>query len=137
MLEQRRQMRRRTLFDGDIRIEKLNAWSLECAVRNLSDGGARITIPGAIVVPERFDLAISGGEGRKARLVWYRDGQAGVAFDEPGATGKALAAHGVDGARDAIASTPTGILAARIAAVSARRPRAPEPNTLSRGPTPG
>ena len=127
MPEQRKQMRRRTLLGGHITIDKLNGWSLDCTVRNLSLDGARIAIPEHVVVPELFSLAISGGESRKARLIWAKGGQAGVEI-----LGQ-LAARSCarEDCRNEANSTPSETqdssarLAIRIAAVTAKRPRGP------------
>ena len=128
MPEQRKQMRRRTLLGGHITIEKLNGWSLDCTVRNLSLDGARIAIPEHIVVPELFSLAISGGESRKARLIWAKGGQAGVEIlGQPAA--RPCGPRG--DCRNEASGTPSETqdasvrLATRIAAVTAKRPRGP------------
>lgn len=83
MLDKRQHARRRTLLEGRIVIAKLNGWAAECAVRNTSATGARVVLPKHVVVPPHFRLGISGGAPVDARLVWYRDGQAGIALAGP------------------------------------------------------
>ena len=81
-MERREHFRRRTLLDGRLEIEKLDGWVLECTVRNVSEGGARLALPTHVVVPQTLSLTISNGPRRPATLVWYREGQAGFALDE-------------------------------------------------------
>lgn len=80
MQERRKTARRRTFLAGRVEIEKLNGWAVDCVVRNVSAVGARLTIPGRVVVPQTFQMRISGAAAAPARLVWYKDGQAGVAM---------------------------------------------------------
>lgn len=110
MMERRENFRRRTLLDGRLEIEKLNGWVLDCTVRNVSDGGARLTLPTDVVVPRTVDLTISKGPKRPARLVWYREGHAGFALDERRVAPRP--------ANDT--PVPTTRLAARMAAITTK-----------------
>lgn len=71
MTERRKHVRRRTLLNGRLEIAALNGWSLECTVRNLSETGARLALPGDVVVPQHVSLAVSDGGPRQAKLIWY------------------------------------------------------------------
>ncbi len=128
MLEQRKQMRRRTLLDGQITIEKLNGWSLDCTVRNVSADGARIAIPEHVVVPELLNLSVSGGESRTARLVWFKGGQAGVEMlrrraDQPFEPDEPCQVGVNESPFDTVSAAASTRLASRIAAIAANRPR--------------
>ena len=116
MTERRLHSRRRTLFAGRIQIAKLNGWELECTVKNLSETGARLTIPGDVVVPQNVDLTVSDGPRRPAQLIWYREGHAGFALTDRRALSRPTPAN------DAAPTPPAGAtrLSTRIAAIAAR-----------------
>ena len=123
MVERRKSMRRRTLLDGRIEVGKLRDWAVTCAVRNVSEQGARLALPHHVMVPATFELGISGGAPKAARLVWYRDGQAGVAIDE----GKVAAPHSdatsgrAPRGRQASAEGEPSLLRTRIDAIAMAR----------------
>lgn len=80
IIEKRRSHRRRVLKRGKALLHDNNT-VLDCLIRDLSDGGARLQIEHAATLPMLFRLAnVSDGEVSEVRLVWRRDGQAGVAF---------------------------------------------------------
>ncbi len=52
-----------------------------CLIRDLSAGGARLWISGALIVPDRFDLCIQRhGITRSVELRWRTGDEVGVAF---------------------------------------------------------
>ena len=53
-----------------------------CLVRNLSQNGAKLIFDWPVMVPSEFDLMIHQKGSRRARLVWRREMEAGVAFLE-------------------------------------------------------
>ena len=55
--------------------------TLQCAVRDLSDTGARLLVEGSIDAPDTFELlvAIDGTEA-DCRVVWRRGKEVGVLF---------------------------------------------------------
>jgi hypothetical protein len=58
--------------------------STPCLIRDISETGARLEIPGDFVLPNRFDLYIEKRNQTRRVLVKRRDGRAlGVAFDDP------------------------------------------------------
>lgn len=63
------------------------ATTVECTVRDLSDQGARLQVPGSAVLPPRFTVFVPK-QGRRydANLRWQRDGFVGVAFDPASGT---------------------------------------------------
>lgn len=116
MIERRQQSRRRTFLAGRIEIAKLNGWELACTVRNLSETGARLAIPGEVVVPRNVSLAISNGPLRPAQLIWYRDGHAGFALADRRTIPRPVPANDVAPVRKAAG------LSSRIAAIADRPP---------------
>jgi hypothetical protein len=52
-----------------------------CIVRNLSETGAALDIPYAVIVPHEFNLIIEGNEAsRDCRVVWRKENRLGVEF---------------------------------------------------------
>jgi|tagenome__1003787_1003787.scaffolds.fasta_scaffold20285911_2 hypothetical protein len=57
--------------------------SVECAVRDVSPGGARLRVSDAGVLPSEFQLVFQQtGEFRRAKVRWRRGQYIGVAFHE-------------------------------------------------------
>lgn len=78
-MERRRELRRRTLLSG--KIEFLNRSVFDCAVRNLSDAGARIVCDQQVALPDFFDLILlKQRERKRVRTVWRNEDGIGVAF---------------------------------------------------------
>ena len=59
-------------------------WRRECAIDNVSDGGARLTVGDSIIdlrLTEFFLVLSSTGLAyRRCRLIWVNGGQIGVSF---------------------------------------------------------
>jgi hypothetical protein len=54
---------------------------IPCSVRDLSPGGARLSIRGTILIPREFQLLIKQtGETHRAQVRWQRGTDLGVAF---------------------------------------------------------
>src|SRR5262245_33032622 len=80
MVEKRKAARSRTLLGGVIAFNK-RASTMNCQVRNLSAGGAKVTFTNTAVVPDQFDLQVARKERSfRARMVWRAPTEAGVAF---------------------------------------------------------
>lgn len=59
---------------------------IACIVQDLSEAGARILVPDAKTLPERFSLHINGTRHQlPAQLRWKRSDCVGVQFDAPAA----------------------------------------------------
>jgi hypothetical protein len=59
--------------------------TVDCIVRNFTPSGAKIEFANSTFLPDEVDLRISHkGIYYVARIVWRRQNQAGVAFDNPG-----------------------------------------------------
>jgi hypothetical protein len=55
---------------------------VDCMVRNISSGGARVDIANPVGVPPTFTLVIEVDQFmRRCRAVWSNDNRIGVAFD--------------------------------------------------------
>jgi hypothetical protein len=80
MVEKRKAARSRTLFGGVIAFNN-RASTMDCQVRNLSAGGAKVIFTNTAAVPDQFDLQIARKERSfRARMVWRAPNEAGVAF---------------------------------------------------------
>ncbi len=56
---------------------------VDCAVRDLSEGGARLRLAGTFTLPPSFDLLVVGsGTARPAQRVWQHGDEIGVAFTD-------------------------------------------------------
>ena len=80
MVEKRKAVRSRTLLGGVIAFND-RASTMDCQVRNLSPGGAKVTFNNTATVPDQFDLKIARKEHSfRARMIWRAPNEAGVAF---------------------------------------------------------
>ena len=80
MVEKRKATRSRTLLGGVIAFKNCVS-TMDCQVRNLSAGGAKVTFSNTAVVPDQFDLKISRKERSfRTRMIWRKLNEAGVAF---------------------------------------------------------
>src|SRR4051794_10398275 len=88
MQERRKTIRNRTYFGGVLAFNKRSS-TMDCIVRNFSPEGARIAFKTAVTIPEEFDLEIRQKERAfRARLIWRRAQEAGVAFLGASAKGR-------------------------------------------------
>ena len=79
--DRRRVHRNRTLKTGRI-VVSAKAPKIECAVRNLSGGGAHLQIAsGTFGIPDEFDLAVGMGDERHhCHVIWRTENKLGVRF---------------------------------------------------------
>ncbi len=82
MLERRRHARSRDFASGTITDGRRRA-TLDCVVRNMSEGGALLLLDEPRGAPCEVELAIRGGTC-SARIVWRGDMAVGVAFAAAG-----------------------------------------------------
>jgi hypothetical protein len=79
-IEGRRALRVRTFLEARVSYSD-GAISSPCTVNQLSDVGARLSIPSTVTLPAVFEIAIpQRGISRRAKLVWRRDDMAGIDF---------------------------------------------------------
>jgi hypothetical protein len=80
MIEKRATPRHRVLKHGTLAFG--GGGGIDCMVRNLSSGGARLDIANPVGVPASFTLVIEADQFmRRCRAVWSNDSRVGVAFD--------------------------------------------------------
>src|SRR5258708_27186867 len=78
--EGRRSARVRTFLEARVSYSD-GAISTPCTVNQLSDVGARLSIPSTVSLPATFEIAIpQRGITRRAKLVWRRDDLVGIDF---------------------------------------------------------
>lgn len=80
IFEERRANPRRVVDCPGSIVPGAGAHALDCLVADISDGGARLVVPGG--VPEEFSLVINDGTGAEhsCRVVWRLDDEVGVEF---------------------------------------------------------
>jgi hypothetical protein len=78
-MDNRAHPRRKTLKHCSL-ILKSNGAKIDCVLRDISAGGARLWRPYWVSLPARFQLAIPGEPVREVRLCWQFGQEAGVAF---------------------------------------------------------
>jgi hypothetical protein len=57
-----------------------HATTMDCVVRNLSDGGACLNVESPLGIPDSFDLLLDDACARHCRVTWRKATQIGVAF---------------------------------------------------------
>lgn len=78
-LEKRLQPRRNTMIVATIVFDGGNS-RIDCVIRNLSEGGAKIEVPSARIVPQTFDLMVPGHRPQHCRVAWRALRELGVQF---------------------------------------------------------
>jgi hypothetical protein len=80
MLDRRQSVRAKALLGGVAAFNNSGS-SMECVVRNMSEGGACIEFGDVAKLPEELSLTIARkGRSFLARMVWGRGNRAGLAF---------------------------------------------------------
>ena len=79
MEEKRKTPRQRALKKGRIVFNAKNS-TLDCVVRNLSAGGARLTVTTVVGIPDTFELIMSDGARHHCRVAWRTATELGVDF---------------------------------------------------------
>jgi hypothetical protein len=83
MLERRRHHRGRVYYGGRIAFNKRSS-TIDCIVRNFSDGGARVQMCSSMVLAGTVDLVIERkGTAYLSQMVWRHGNDAGFAFTQP------------------------------------------------------
>ncbi len=78
---ERRVLDRRRSFKGGLLRFNGGYGALECFVRNLSEGGARLSFGDVMAVPPQFELKIGpDGEWRAAAIRWRKGTDIGVGY---------------------------------------------------------
>jgi hypothetical protein len=80
--ERRATQRHRVLKGATLTFNKGYS-AFECVARNLSDGGAKLSLAETFALPGDFRLSIAGREGtRQAHVVWRKPSEIGVSFQQ-------------------------------------------------------
>ena len=80
MLDRRRNVRDKVLYGGVADINQRGS-TMDCVVRNISEGGACLEFDSAARVPEEMRLTIARkGRSFLARLIWRQANKVGLAF---------------------------------------------------------
>jgi hypothetical protein len=79
-MEQRRAVRQRAFLQGRIFFNNRRT-SVDCLIRDISEGGARLKFSGATVTPDVVDLHIPAREETyRAKVMWRNADEIGVSF---------------------------------------------------------
>jgi len=79
-MERRRELRVRVLKAARILLNG-HFSAISCTVRNISEGGACLSVASTIGIPERFDLMFEADKTmRSCRMVWHGEQRLGVQF---------------------------------------------------------
>src|SRR3954471_14020076 len=80
MPERRRSERTRSVLGGLAAINKSGS-TMDCVVRNISEGGACLEFEGGVQLPEQMSLTIARkGRAFLARMIWRQADRVGLAF---------------------------------------------------------
>jgi hypothetical protein len=79
-LEERRKRTRRRMLKGAQIVFAHRGAAIDCAVRNLSDGGACLRVFSPVGIPDMFELWLDSDSVRCCRVVWRKATQIGVVF---------------------------------------------------------
>jgi hypothetical protein len=81
MMDRRREQRRRSLLGAKLSFNHRQTL-FDCVVRNFSASGALLVVADPTLLPTDFDVEVAQWkEAFRARLVWRRAEQVGVALD--------------------------------------------------------
>jgi hypothetical protein len=80
MVERRQSARARVIYGGVIAYNRRQS-TIECVIRNFSEGGAKVEFDNPAVLPEVIDLLIAKKDRAfTAKIAWRQANQAGLAF---------------------------------------------------------
>lgn len=108
--------RERTYLGGAIAFNARYS-TMDCVIRNLSRNGAKLQLAGTATLPSEFDLVVlKTGQNRRARVIWRRADEIGVALDDVSGAGDVVS---IETARKIRAiKAERDALAARLASVT-------------------
>ena len=78
-MDKRTTVRQRTLKKGRIVFNDSRS-TIECVVRNLSAGGAKLDVTSSVGIPDDFDLLMADGTTKRCRVAWRKLTQIGVSY---------------------------------------------------------
>jgi len=80
--DHRNEQRHRTLKPALIVFNEGRS-TIECMIRNLSEGGAQLKVESLIGIPDEFLLKLKEGAPARARVAWKRGTTIGIRFVDP------------------------------------------------------
>ena len=78
MSEKRAKQRQRVLKSAKIRLNR--GGIIDCTIRDISEGGARLRVASPLGIPEFVELVFGDETARPCRVVWRKEAQIGVEF---------------------------------------------------------
>lgn len=82
MTDRRHTPRQRTFLGGKIAFDKRSS-TMDCLVRNMTDGGARIVFSDSVLLPEQIELTVPHkGLETRCKIVWRKGTEMGVSFSD-------------------------------------------------------
>lgn len=83
--ERRDDVRLRSLIAATI-VYNNGQSTLACVIRNMSETGAKLSVPAGVALPDRFDLTVpQKNKTYRAQIAWQRGEEVGVRFEEASA----------------------------------------------------
>jgi ribosomal protein L19 len=80
-MQDRRQSVRDKVFYGAVAEINERGSTMDCVVRNISEGGACVEFGDAVYLPEEMNLSVARkGRSFLARLIWRQANKVGLAF---------------------------------------------------------
>ena len=77
---ERRLFPRRSAIKGGRIVFNRASSTINCTMRNYSDGGALLDVASILGVPKAFDLRLEGHPSRSCTVIWKRADALGIAF---------------------------------------------------------
>ena len=77
--ERRLFQRRQALKPGRIVFNRASS-TINCTMRNHSDGGAQLEVASVLGIPNIFELRLEGHAARNSRIVWRKADAVGIEF---------------------------------------------------------
>ena len=80
-----RRVAQRSRVSRDVKIIVSRASSvISCALHDLTNSGACLSVPAAVALPETFELTFDNGHSsRPCRVRWRRGDRLGIVFETP------------------------------------------------------
>lgn len=82
MQERRQHTRRKTFFGGRVVFAHRHA-TMDCVVKNMGDGGAKLVFHSPTILPEEFDVQVTRlARTFRGRVTWRGGHELGISFAE-------------------------------------------------------
>lgn len=84
MEDDRRSLARHRTLKGARIVVNGGFSTFQCTVRNLSPTGAQLRVTSIIGIPDTFDLLLDDKQSFACTVMWRRETELGVSFNQPG-----------------------------------------------------